>query len=94
MPHILIDITDDSILVVDHGPIPLARRQRDPKGSHRHPLHAGRYRHRPPKPGNRIDVLGNVHITPNVRDVHDRQLASNPTVHHTWRLPREQWIVI
>jgi hypothetical protein len=34
MPQILIDIADDSILVVDHGPIPLARRQRDPKGSH------------------------------------------------------------
>ena len=31
-------------------------------------------------PGNRIDVLGNVHITPNIRDVHDRQLPSNPTV--------------
>jgi hypothetical protein len=94
MLQIHIDVTDDSILVIDHGPIPLARRQRDPKGSHRHPLHAGRYRHRPPMPGNRIDVLGNVHITPNVRDVHDPQLASNPTVHHTWRLPREQTIAI
>jgi hypothetical protein len=49
-------------------------------------------RHRPPMPGNRIDVLGNVHITPNVRDVHDRRMASDATVHNTWRLPREEEI--
>jgi hypothetical protein len=37
MPEILLDLADDSILVVDDGPIPFARRQLDPKGSHRHP---------------------------------------------------------
>ena len=94
MPQIHIDVADDSILVIDHSPIPLARRQRHPKGSHRHPLHAGRYRHRPPMPGNRIDVLSNVHITPNVRDVHHRRMASDATVHNTWRLPREQRIAV
>jgi hypothetical protein len=45
MPQILVDVADDSILVVDYGPIPFARRQRDPKGSHPASLHAGRYRH-------------------------------------------------
>jgi hypothetical protein len=37
MPEILIDVTDDPVLVVDHGPIPFARRQLDPESSHRHP---------------------------------------------------------
>jgi hypothetical protein len=41
-------------------------------------------------PGNRIDVLGNVHITPNVRVVHDPRMPSDATVHNTWRLPRER----
>mgnify|MGYP003547806740 CR=1 FL=1 len=41
-------------------------------------------------PGNRIAVLRNVHITPNVRDVHERRIASDATVHNTWRLPKEQ----
>ena len=43
-------------------------------------------------PGNRIAVLRNVHITPNVRDVHERRIASDATVHNTWRLPKEQGI--
>jgi hypothetical protein len=43
-------------------------------------------------PGNQIDVLRNVHITPNVRDVHERHVASDATVHNTWRLPKEQQI--
>jgi hypothetical protein len=43
-------------------------------------------------PGNRIDVLRNVHITPNVRDVHEHRMASDATVHNTWRLPKEQGI--
>ena len=33
------------------------------KARTRHPLHAGRYRHRPPMPGNQTNVLPNVHIT-------------------------------
>ena len=41
-------------------------------------------------PGNRIDVLSNVHIIPNVRDVHERRMASDATVHNTWRLPKER----
>jgi len=45
-------------------------------------------------PGNRTNVLPNVHITPNVRDVHDRRMPSNATVHNTWRLPRERDIAI
>jgi len=35
-----------------------------------------------------------VHITPNVRDVHDRRMAADAAVHNTWRLPREQTIAI
>ena len=60
------------------------------KARTRHPLHAGRYRHRPPMPGNQTNVLPNVHITPNVRVVHHRQMPSDATVHNTWRLPREE----
>jgi len=44
--------------------------------------------------GNRIDVLSNVHIIPNVRDVHERRMASDATVHNTWRLPKEQTLAI
>ena len=43
MPEILVDLTDEPVIVIDHGPIPLRRRQSHQKRLHRHPSNAGRY---------------------------------------------------
>jgi hypothetical protein len=79
MPQILVNVADDSILVVDHG------QYRSLDGNVTRKARIGIPPHRTlppltPMPGNRIDVLGNVHITPNVRDVHDPRMGWRPRI--------------